>query len=123
LDDLEVLSRALRAKLWWRWVKEPKAQWASIWIEKYASTWDNNDHIRMSGNIKGSYIWNKAWENRGLVQKNSFWEIREGDLALFWEDKWQQEPILLKEEFLDLKRERERHHRIITGQRFLGPKQ
>ena len=57
----------------------------------------------MSGSIKGSYIWNKAWENRGLVQKNIFWEIREGDLALFWEDKWQQEPILLKEDFKDLK--------------------
>lgn len=105
MDDPEVLSRALGAKLWWRWVKEPKAQWASISTEKYASTWDNNDHIRMSGNIKGSYIWNKAWENIGIVQKNSFSEIREGDLALFWEDKWQQEPILLKEDFLDLKRE------------------
>eukprot|EP00253_Pinus_taeda_P019056 PITA_19056 len=101
----EVLSRALGAKLWWKWVKDPKAQWASIWTEKYANTWDNNNHIRMSRNIKGLYIWNKAWENRGLVQNNSFWEIREGDLALFWEDKWQQEPILLKEEFLDLKRE------------------
>ena len=59
----------------------------------------------MSRNIKGSHIWNKAWENRGLVQENSFWEIREGDLALFWEDKWKQEPILLKEDFGDLKEE------------------
>lgn len=47
----------------------------------------------------------KAWENRGLVQNNSFWEIREGDLALFWEDRWQQEPTLLKEDFLSLKNE------------------
>eukprot|EP00253_Pinus_taeda_P019460 PITA_19460 len=30
---------------------------------------------------------------------------REGDLALFWEDKWQQEPTLLKEDFLDLKKD------------------
>lgn len=59
----------------------------------------------MSRSIKGSHIWNKALENIGLVQNNSFWEIREGDLALFWEDKWKQEPILLKEEFLDLKKE------------------
>ena len=50
-------------------------------------------------------MWNKAWENRGVVQKNSFWEIREGDLALFWEEKWKQEPTLLKEEFLGLKHE------------------
>jgi len=59
----------------------------------------------MSGNIKGSHVWNKAGENRGLVQDNNFWEIREGDLALFWEDKWQQEPILLKEDLGDLKEE------------------
>jgi len=59
----------------------------------------------MSGNIRGSSIWNKAWENRGLVQRNSFWEIREGDLALFWEDKWKQELTLLKEDFLGLKHE------------------
>jgi len=63
----------------------------------------------MSGNIKGSYIWNKAWENRRLVQENSFWEIKEGDFALFWEDKWQQEPILLKEDFLDLKHDTGSH--------------
>jgi len=59
----------------------------------------------MDGNIKGSYIWNKAWDNRGLVQDNDLWEIREGNLALFWEDKWQQEPILLKEELKELKAE------------------
>jgi len=59
----------------------------------------------MDGNIKGSHIWNKAWDNRCLVQQNGFWEIREGNLALFWEDKWQQEPILLKEELKELKAE------------------
>jgi len=59
----------------------------------------------MSGNIKGSAIWNKAWENKGLVQGNSFWEIREGDLALFWEEKWQREPKLLTEDFWNLKHE------------------
>ena len=57
----------------------------------------------MDGNIKGSHIWNKACDNRGLVQDNGFWEIREGNLALFWEDRWQQEPILLREELKDLK--------------------
>jgi len=56
LDDLEVLSKALGEKLWWHWVKDPKAQWASIWKEKYARTWQINDHIRMSRSIKGSHI-------------------------------------------------------------------
>eukprot|EP00253_Pinus_taeda_P018642 PITA_18642 len=89
-NDPEVLSKVLGAKLWWRWVKYPKAEWAHIWKEKYTSNWQDNDHKRMIGIIKGSYIWNKAWENKGLVQNNSFWEIREGDIALFSEDKWQQ---------------------------------
>eukprot|EP00253_Pinus_taeda_P017458 PITA_17458 len=30
LDNPEILSNALGAKLWWRWVKDPEAQWASI---------------------------------------------------------------------------------------------
>jgi len=30
LDDLEILSKVLWEKLWWNWVKYPKAQWASI---------------------------------------------------------------------------------------------
>eukprot|EP00253_Pinus_taeda_P013571 PITA_13571 len=67
LDDPEILSKVLGEKLWWRWVKDPEAQWAIIWKEKYARIWQNNDHIRMFGNIKDSHIWNKAWENRGLV--------------------------------------------------------
>lgn len=57
----------------------------------------------MSGNLKGSHIWKRAWENRSLVQKNSFWEIRAEDLALFWEDKLRQESTLLIEDFLSLK--------------------
>lgn len=83
MDDPEVLSKVLGEKLWWCWVNDPKAQWASIWKEKYAKTWQDNGHIRMIGVIKGSCIWNKAWDNKGLVQKNSFWEIREGDIAFF----------------------------------------
>ena len=83
LDDPEILCKVLGAKLWWRWIKEPEAQWEIIWKEKYASSWLDNDRIRMDGNIRGSHIWNKAWENKGLIQDNSFWEIREGYLALF----------------------------------------
>eukprot|EP00253_Pinus_taeda_P020137 PITA_20137 len=76
LDDLEILSKVLGAKLWWRWIKEPGAHWAIIWKEKYASSWLDNDCIRM--------------------------DDRE---ALFWEDRWQQEPILLREDLEDLKAE------------------
>eukprot|EP00253_Pinus_taeda_P010393 PITA_10393 len=107
LNGQEILSNVLGDKLWWRWVKEPEAQWAKTWKEKYASSWQTSDLIRMFGNIKGSCIWNKAPENRSLVQNNSFWEIRARDLALFWEYKWQQEPTLIREDFMSLKQERE----------------
>ena len=95
----------LGAKLLWRRIKEPEAQWVITWKEKYASAWPGNECIRMDGNIRGSHIWNKAWDNKRLIQDHSFWEIREGDLALFWEDRWQQEPILLQEDLEDLKAE------------------
>jgi len=52
LDDQEILSKFLGAKIWWRWVKEPEAQWAKTWKEKYASSWQTSDLIRMSGNIR-----------------------------------------------------------------------
>eukprot|EP00253_Pinus_taeda_P025039 PITA_25039 len=81
LDDQEILNKALGTKLWWRWVQEPKAQWARIWKEKYASSWHTKDLIRI------------------------FWDIRARDLALFWEDKWKQEPILLTKDFASLKQE------------------
>lgn len=73
------------------------------WKEKYASSWLENYRIRMDGNIRGSHIWNKVWDNRSLIQDHNFWEIREGGLALFWEDRWKQEPILLQEDFKNLK--------------------
>ena len=76
LDDLEVLNKVLGEKLWWRWIKDSNAPWAQIWNQKYASNWQDKDHIIMSRIIKGSHIQQKAWENRGIVQENSFWEIR-----------------------------------------------
>jgi len=57
----------------------------------------------MFGLIKGSHIWNKAWENRAIVQQKSFWEIKVGNLAWFWEDNWQEEPKLVREGFANLK--------------------
>lgn len=57
----------------------------------------------MSRLNKGSHILKKAWENRAIIQKHSFQEMRDGNLAWFWEDNQQQEPSLLSEELTDLK--------------------
>ncbi|GLJ29509.1 hypothetical protein SUGI_0581720 [Cryptomeria japonica] len=37
LRDPEILSNALGAKLWWRWLNSPFASWAVLWKAKYAS--------------------------------------------------------------------------------------
>lgn len=39
---------------------------------------------------KVSTIWNLARANMDLIREHSFWEIREGDKANFWEEAWQQ---------------------------------
>jgi hypothetical protein len=44
--------------------------------------------------MPGSNIWNTAWRNRPLVQQHAFWEVRNGESALFWKDSWQQLPPL-----------------------------
>eukprot|EP00253_Pinus_taeda_P020518 PITA_20518 len=67
LDDPAVLIEVLGQKLWWRWIKYLTSPWAQIWKQKYANNWQDKDHIRIYGIIKGSHIWNKSWENRAIV--------------------------------------------------------
>eukprot|EP00253_Pinus_taeda_P033082 PITA_33082 len=43
---------------------------------------------------RGSLVWDLARLNRDLVEKHSFWEIRGGEEANFWEDKWNQKERL-----------------------------
>lgn len=67
LHDPETLSKVSGAKLWWQWIKEPNAPWAKLWKQKYAKHWQGKDLIRMIGQIRGSHIWNLAWENKSLA--------------------------------------------------------
>ena len=46
--------------------------------------------IRHNVKIQGSNICNTAWQNKDIIQKHAFWEIRNGDSARFWQDSWQQ---------------------------------
>lgn len=81
LHDLKTISKVSRAKLWWRWIKESTTPWAKLWKEKYTKNWQEKDHIRMSGHIKGSHIWNLALDNKIIVQQHSFWESQARNLA------------------------------------------
>jgi hypothetical protein len=91
LRDPGKLNQVMGAKMWWRWLKTPTALWVQIWKQKYAPNTQADQLIRHNDQIQGSNIWNTAWKNRELVQKYAFWEIRNGESALFWQDSWQQQ--------------------------------
>lgn len=48
----------------------------------------------MSEISKGSAIWNSTIFHRDLIQKHSFWEVKDDGTARFWTDSWQQFPSL-----------------------------
>jgi hypothetical protein len=88
LVDPSIANRTCGAKLWWRSIKDPNLPWARYCKEKYTLDCNNQDMIRLQEVPEGSPIWNLACKNRSIVQENNFWEIRNGRIALFWEDSW-----------------------------------
>lgn len=76
--------------------------WAKLCKQKYAMNWQEMKLIRMTRQVEGSQVWNRAWENKALVQKHCFWEIKSGKWARFWEDNWQQEGNLRNEELASI---------------------
>lgn len=82
------------AKIWWKWLTNPNTPWASLWTAKYARNSPLEERIRMSEVSKGSVIWNSAIQHRVIIQKHSFWEVKNGHTSRFWEDSWQQLPNL-----------------------------
>eukprot|EP00253_Pinus_taeda_P022158 PITA_22158 len=62
-----------------------KAHWEKVLanMERRCKHWTNR-----------ALNFNHAQANRSIVQDHSFWEIRNGTQALFWEDAWQQSPKL-----------------------------
>eukprot|EP00253_Pinus_taeda_P033970 PITA_33970 len=112
LVDPSIVNRTCGAKLWWRWIKEHNLSWAKYWKEKYTPDCNNQDMVRLQEVPEGSPIWNLVHKNRSIVQENSFWEIRNGRIALFWEDAWQQLPKLDTPELSSLKlsNQNERRH-------------
>ena len=74
LDNNKVTS----ANIWWRWVNYEDEPWDKLWHLKYAPQWKKRSLVRFEENLPGSSIWKTAQENRALVQKHSFWEVRNG---------------------------------------------
>jgi hypothetical protein len=69
------------AKIWWQWLKYPHLLWAKFWWKKYSMGLQQEELIRIDDHIQGSNIWNVAWCNHRLIQKNSFWEVRNDQSA------------------------------------------
>ena len=90
LRDPVIMNKVLSAKIWWRWLKNPKELWARIWRKKYAPNMADKSLIRWDGDNLGSLIWTTAKKNRQMVTQHAFWEIGNGKTTLFWKDSWQQ---------------------------------
>jgi ribonuclease HI len=101
LRDPSIMNKVLSAKIWWRWLKNPKDLWARLWRRKYAPDVAEKNLIRWNGDNPGSLIWAAAKQNRHLVTRHAFWEIRNGKTTLFWKDSWQQWPILDHEDWAE----------------------
>eukprot|EP00253_Pinus_taeda_P025949 PITA_25949 len=90
LRDPEMLNRVLGAKLWWRWMRGGNDLSKKIWTHKYNIPRTTEEILRVEETPKGSSIWNLASQNRSIVNRHAFWEIRGGRNARFWEEGWQQ---------------------------------
>eukprot|EP00253_Pinus_taeda_P023921 PITA_23921 len=86
LRDLGKLNKILGAKLWWRWLRGGNDLWKQLWRHKYNMPDSMEAIYRMQETLKGSTIWELASQNRDIVGKNVFWEIRGGGEAKFWDE-------------------------------------
>eukprot|EP00253_Pinus_taeda_P014726 PITA_14726 len=94
LRDPETLNKVLGAKLWWRWLGGGNDLWKTIWRAKYSMPESTVEILKQKNTPRGSSVWDLARLNRELVEQHTFWEIRGGEEAHFWEDKWQQKDRL-----------------------------
>jgi hypothetical protein len=95
------MNKVLSAKSWWRWLKRPQDLWAKLWRRKYTPNTVERNLIRWNGDTPGSLIWMESRQNRILVVNHAFWEIRNGQTTFFWNDSWQQLPILAQDSRAD----------------------
>eukprot|EP00253_Pinus_taeda_P002817 PITA_02817 len=82
------------ARIWWKWLSGPPTPWAILWTTKYVGNCPREELIRISEICNGSIIWNSAKLHRNLIEQHSFWDVKSGDKARFWDDSWQQSPKL-----------------------------
>jgi hypothetical protein len=94
LRDPTILNKVLSAKIWWRWLKDPKifghdcgGKNTPPQPRKKSSS---GGMVKAQGRSSGML----ARNNRGLIMDHSFWELQNGSSTNFWSDSWQQLPAL-----------------------------
>jgi len=80
------MNKVLSTKIWWRWLKSPKDLWDRLCRQKYTQNVAEKNLIHWNGDNPGSLIWTMTKLNRQLVTQHAFWEIINGETALFWKD-------------------------------------
>ena len=60
-----------------------------IWTKKHNMPTTAEGILRLEEAPRGSTIWDLASENRDIIGKHAFWEIRNGNITKFWEEAWQ----------------------------------
>ena len=83
IRDPSLNNQALSAKIWWNWISKNNTSWSLLWNNKYAPNYLAHLLIRFDEDIPGSHIWKAANSQRAIIQKHNFWEINEGNNALF----------------------------------------
>eukprot|EP00253_Pinus_taeda_P018470 PITA_18470 len=96
IRDPATLNQVLAAKRWWRWLKGGKDLWKEIWTLKYNTPLAAEEIMRKDEMPRGSGIWELACHNRDIINRHTFWEIRNGSTTKFWEEAWQQREKLIE---------------------------
>lgn len=81
-------NMVMGARIWWKWPTMPSTPWASLWTTKYANSRPTEELIRISEVNPGSLIWNVAKQHKLLIQQHSFCEVKDDNIARFWDDSW-----------------------------------
>ncbi|XP_042983328.1 uncharacterized protein LOC122312726 [Carya illinoinensis] len=82
LRNLQDVQSSLHMKLAWNLL-----QGTSLWSKFFHTKYIGDRHISMVDHKKGSLFWKMILNSISLVQANSKWKVREGNV-LFWHDHW-----------------------------------
>ena len=70
-------------KIWLHWVTYGLEPWDKLCHNEYTQERNKQDLIHLIEETRGSHIQNSARKGRSLIHENYFWEVKNGESALF----------------------------------------